>query len=95
MMYIVVRTYSGQGAAELFDALGERQEEVKSLIGGVPGFVSYAAVRSGDGGVTVTMCQDEEGTTESSRRAAEWVKENLEVQVDPPQITQGSAFLQF
>jgi hypothetical protein len=45
--------------------------------------------------VTVTVCQDEEGTTESSRRAAEWVKEDLEVQVDPPEITQGSAFLQF
>jgi hypothetical protein len=49
-MCVVVRTYSGQGAAELFEALGERQEDVKSLIGGVPGFVSYAAVRSENGG---------------------------------------------
>ena len=37
----------GQGASELFDLLGQREEEVKSLIGGVPGFVSYAAFRTG------------------------------------------------
>jgi hypothetical protein len=39
-----------QGASELFDLLGQREEDVKALISGVPGFVNYAAVRSGDGG---------------------------------------------
>ena len=42
-MHVVVRSYSGQGAQELFDALGQRQQDVKDLIGGVPGFASYAA----------------------------------------------------
>ena len=50
---------------------------MKRLISGVRGFVSYAAVRSGDGGMTVTVCQDKAGTDESSRRAAGWVKENV------------------
>jgi hypothetical protein len=45
---------------------------VKDLIGGVPGFASYAAFRGGEGGMTVTVCQDKAGTDESSRRAAEW-----------------------
>ena len=35
-MYAVVRSYSGQGASELFDQLEQRNEEVKELIGGVP-----------------------------------------------------------
>ena len=35
-MYAVVRTYSGQGASELFDLLGQREEDVKALISGVP-----------------------------------------------------------
>ena len=61
-MYAVVRSYSGQGASELFDQLEQRNEEVKDLIGGVPGFVSYTALRSGEGGVTVTVCQDKTGT---------------------------------
>ena len=94
-MYAVVRTYSGQGAAELFDLLGNREEDVKALISGVPGFVSYAAIRSGDGGVTVTVCEDKAGTDESSKRAAEWVKENVGATADPPAITEGDTVQQF
>jgi len=94
-VYAVVRTYSGQGAAELFDLLGQREEDVKALMTGVPGFVSYAAVRSGDGGVAVTVCEDKAGTDESSRLAAEWVKENVSATVDRPTITEGDVVLQF
>ena len=94
-MYVVVRGYSEQGASALFDLLGQREEDVKALISGVPGFVSYAAFRSGDGGMTVTICQHKAGTDESSRRAAEWVRENVSTTVDPPAVTQGSTVLQF
>ena len=94
-MYVVVRSYSGQGASELFDLLGEREEDVKELIGGVPGFVRYAAFRSGDGGMTVTICDDKAGTDESSRRAAEWVTENISATADPPTMTEGHTVLQF
>ena len=94
-MHAVVRSYSGPGASELFDLLGQREEDVKNLIGTVPGFVSYAAFRSGDGGITVTVCQDKTGTDESSRRAAEWVKENVSSMANPPVITEGSTVLQF
>jgi hypothetical protein len=94
-MYVVVRSYSEQGASALFDLLGHREEDVRALIGGVPGFVSYAAFRSGDGGMTVTICQDKAGTDESSRRAAEWVKENVSTTVDPPAVTEGTTVLHF
>ncbi|MEY2517184.1 MAG: hypothetical protein QOJ89_4542 [bacterium] len=94
-MYAVVRSYSGQGASEVFDLVENRSEDVKTLIGGVPGFISYTAFRSGDGGVTVTICEDETGTDESSKRAADFVKENLSTTVDPPVITEGSTVLQF
>ena len=94
-MHVVIRSYSGQGASELFDLLGQREEDVKELIGGVPGFVTYAAVRTDGGGATVTVCQDKTGTDESSRRAAGWVKENVSTTVDAPAITEGSTVLQF
>jgi hypothetical protein len=96
VMYVVVRSYSGPGASELFDLLGQREQDVKDLISGVPGFVSYAAFRSGgDSGMTVTVCQDKAGTDESSRRAAEWVNENVSATGSPPVITEGSTLLQF
>ena len=66
----------------------------------------YAVVRSqassttrrfaiGDGGVTVTVCEDKAGTDESSRRATEWVKENVSATADPPAIVEGDTVLQF
>ena len=94
-MYVVVRSYSGQGATELFDLLPQREDEVRELIGGVPGFVSYAAFRTDDGGMTVTVCQDKGGTDESSRRAATWVGENVSTSVDRPGIAEGSTVIQF
>ena len=94
-MYVVIRSYSGQGSSELFDALAEMEEDVKAIISTVPGFAHYAAFRNEGGGQTVTVCEDKAGTDESSRRAAEWVKENIDVTVDPPTITEGSTVLAF
>jgi hypothetical protein len=94
-MHVVIRTYSGQGASELFDLAGRRTDDLKALISDVPGFVSFAAFRTADGGVAVTVCQDKTGSDESSRRAADWVNENFSAAVDPPAITEGSTFLQF
>jgi hypothetical protein len=57
---------------------------------------AWRAFRSGgDSGMTVTVCQDKAGTDESSRRAAEWVKENVSTTGSPPVITEGSTVLQF
>ncbi len=94
-MYVVVRTYSGEGASELFDLLEQREDEIKSLIGGVPGFVSYAALRSNGGGTTVTVCEEKGGADESSRRAADWVEHNVNAAITPPAITEGSTVLHF
>jgi hypothetical protein len=94
-VHVVVRSYSGQGASDLFAAMEERQDEVKELITGVPGFVSYAAFRTGDGVQTVTKCEDKAGTDESSDRARAWIQDNVDASLDPPQITEGDAFLEF
>ena len=94
-MYAMVRSYSGDGASELFDQLEQRNDEIKELIGGVPGFVSYTAFRSGDGGSTVTVCQDKAGTDESARRAAEWVKANISATATSPVISEGGTVAYF
>jgi len=94
-MYTVVRRYTG--GSQLADALTERREDVREILTGVPGFRAYYALRSGDGTVaTITVCDDQAGTTESTRRAAEWVSRNLAgVTMSPPQVTEGEAFLNF
>jgi hypothetical protein len=94
-MHVIIRSYSGQGASELFDALAQHEDDVQSLISGVPGFISYSAFRSNGGGHTVTACEDKEGTDESTRRAAGWVRENVGVTVDAPLVSEGSTVLSF
>ena len=91
-MYVVVRRYRD---SKLMDVLVERRADVERLIRGVPGFEAYYLFRSGDGGSSITVCQDKAGTDESSRRAAEFVKENLGVPSNPPSITEGETVLQF
>ncbi len=89
-MYAVVRTYSGQGANSLFNLLEQRKEEVESIIRGVSGFQSFTLIRTDDGGVTVTVCQDKAGTDESLQVARDWIQQNAsDLGVSPPNVTEG------
>ena len=92
-MHAVVRRYSG--ASTLNDLLAQRSQEVDQIMKGVPGFVAYYAIRDGDRLATVTVCEDQAGTQETSRRAAEWVRQNVtDGSVGAPEITEGEAFIQ-
>ncbi len=93
-MYAVVRRY--KGATALFDELARREQDVRDVIQGVPGFVAYYLVRSGDGGATITICQDQSGTAESTRRAADWVRQNMPAAAgNPPEVTEGEVVINF
>ncbi len=88
-MYVVVRTYSGEEAKEIFDLIESRFEEFKGLVSEVPGFVSYTAFRSPDGGTAVTVCESKEGTDKSTKVAATWVLENISQTPPVPKIEEG------
>lgn len=93
-MHAVVRTYSGKGAKELFDVLEKRKTEVESLLRPVKGFVSYTLARSGDGGFSVTICQDKAGTDESVQAAREWVAKNAgSTGVGAPKVSEGPVII--
>lgn len=89
-MYVVVRSYSGGGASDLFDALAEKSDDVQNVMRTVPGLVSYSAFRTDRGGQALAVCQDKAGADESSRRAGDWVKQNVSVPVDPPTVSEGT-----
>ena len=93
-MYAVVRRY--RNAMSLFDELARREQDVREVIQGTPGFVSYYLVRSADGGATITVCQDQAGTAESTRRAADWVRRNVpDAAGSPPEVTEGEVVFSF
>ena len=72
-------------------AIVERVEDVEDVLRGVPGFRAYYALLTTGGTLaTITVCDDQAGTAESTRRAAAWIRRNLAgVSVSPAEITEG------
>ena len=94
-MYAVVRTYSGPGAKELFEQLEQRKTEVEDLIRSVSGLKAYTLLRTDDGGVTVTVCDDKAGTDQSLQLARDWIQENAtNLGTSAPAVSEGSVVLQ-
>ena len=93
IMDVVVRTYTGKGAKELFALMEQHKADVEKLMRSVKGFESYTLARSsgGEGGMSMTVCQDKAGTEESVRVAKEWIAKNARnISVDAPKVSTGS-----
>ncbi len=75
-MYAAIRR--GQTDLSTVDEVRRRIEQgFMPIVSAVPGFVAYYAVHIGNGVVlTISVFEDQAGAEESSRRSAEWVKQN-------------------
>jgi hypothetical protein len=88
-MYATIRRY--QIKSEQVEAVTRKiTEDFLPLISQVPGFVSYDVVAQGDRMWSVSVFETESGATESTRRAGEYVRQNLaSVLPTPPATAQG------
>jgi len=94
-MHAVVRNYSGAGAKRLFDVLEQRKADVETTLRKVHGLLSYTLLRTGDGGMSVTVCKDKAVSDESLNVASEWIKNNAsDVRASAPAVTEGSVVVQ-
>ena len=71
------------------------EESFLPMISGEPGFLAYYFVSAPDDqAVAITIFEDREGAEASSRKAVEWVKENIASLVPSPlQITEGEVLV--
>ncbi len=93
-MQVVIRTYSGKGAKELFDVLEKRKADVESILRGVNGFVTYTLARGGDGGFSITVCKDKAGIDESIQKSRDWIVKNAGTTgVGAPNVSEGEVIL--
>ncbi len=93
-MQVVVREYSGKKAKKLFDVLEEHKADVENLMRSVKGFVSYTLARSGDGGYSVTVCEDKAGIDESVANAKEWIANNAgKIGASAPKVSDGDVII--
>lgn len=94
-MHAVIRTYAGKGAKELGEVLKSRKKDVESVMRSVKGFVGYSLIDTGDGVVTVTICQDKAGTDDSVQKAKDWVAKNASATgAGAPKVSEGPVVLQ-
>ena len=91
-MHTTMRYYPGN--TDLADQLAGRADEIRSVISGVLGFQAYYLVKLDDATVSITVCDDEAGTAESTRVAADWIKENMpDLAASPPMVSGGTVTL--
>jgi hypothetical protein len=92
-MYATIRSYT---TPELADQLAARAGEVEELISTIPGFQAYYLVRTEAGCSTISVFDSPSGAEESSRRAADWLRENAgEITASTPTIMSGDVLLTF
>ena len=93
-MQVVIRKYSGKGSTELFDVIEKGKAELEPLFRSVKGFVSYTLARSGSGGCSITVCQDQAGIDESNRAAKDWITKNAShIATSAPEVSVGTVVL--
>ncbi len=75
--------------------LEKHKADVETLLRAVKGFVGYTLARSGDGGFSVTVCQDKSGIDESVQAAKDWIAKNAaNTGVAAPKISEGAVIMQ-
>jgi hypothetical protein len=91
-MWASVRRYEAN--PELGDRLVTHSDEVKALISGVSGVVSYYLIHDGSDTISVTVAEDKAGVDRSNEVAAEWLREHhSDVASSPPHITEGEVLI--
>jgi hypothetical protein len=94
IMQVVIRTYSGKGAKELFDVLEKKKADVESVLRSVKSMMSYTLARSGDGGFSVTVCKDQAGIDETVQKARDWIAKNAaHTGASAPQVSNATLIL--
>ena len=93
-MFASIRKYSG--APLMTDELVKRQDEIQTVLRPVQGFHAYYLLKTTDGAVSMTVCENQAGVDESNRVAATWLKDKLPTfATRTPEITSGDVRIHF
>jgi hypothetical protein len=93
-MFVTIRSYGGGSA--LADALAEREQDIRGVIGTIDGFRAYYLLRTAEGATTISVFDDQAGAEASTAAAAAYVRENMaDMSPGPPQVITGEVALSF
>jgi hypothetical protein len=92
-MYTVIRQYTGNSLREL---IKQNEASLRKMMSDISGLRGYYMVEGSGGLATITVCEDQAGAAESTKRAAEWVKDHIpsSANLSKPQIFEGETILE-
>jgi hypothetical protein len=92
-MHAVIRKYTSP--PDVIKEARPKMQHLEQTMRQTPGFVAYYFLETEDGITTITITEDEAGTTESMGRAASWVQQNLQnaASLGAPEVTTGQALI--
>ena len=92
--YLAIRQYQLAPGRTMEELTGLVESGFIPILQQVPGFREYLLVESDEGLQSISVFTDQAGAEESTRRAADWVQENLTGYfTGPPTVTTGSVWL--
>lgn len=92
-MHAIIRKYVA--SPEVLDEARPQFDHLAETMRQTPGFVAYYFLKTRDGLATITITEDETGTTESMGRASDWVRQNLRTRagLSAPEATAGEILM--
>ena len=92
-MHAVIRKYTAP--PDVVEEARPKLAQLEQIMRQTPGFVAYYFLETDNGITTITITEDEAGTTESMSRAADWVRKNLDsrASLGSPEVTTGEVLI--
>ena len=92
--YLAIRQYQLAPGHTIEELAGLVESGFMPIVKQVPGYQAYFLVETGEGVISISVFADQSGADESTRRAADWVQQNLTgFFTGPPTVTIGSVWL--
>ncbi len=92
-MFASIRKYNA--APLLVDELVKKHDDLKSVLEPISGFHAYYLLKTSDGAVSMTICENRTGAEDSNRVEATWLKDKLPTfATRAPEITTGEVRIQ-
>jgi hypothetical protein len=92
-MHTVIRRYTGSSLREV---VKQNEKSLREAMAAVPGLRGYYLMEGNGEIASVTVCDTREGTQESNKRAAAWVKEHVpaSANLSSPDVFEGETILE-
>ena len=92
--FLAIRQYQFAPGRTMEELTAAVESGFVPIVREVPGFLDYFLVETNEGPLSISVFTDQAGAEESTRRAADWVQQNIaDIFAGSPAVTTGNVWL--